>query len=347
MNTILIIEDNTAIRESSAEILELSGYNVLQAENGKTGVQLAGQHHPDLILCDIMMPELDGYGVLYLLAKNKETAEIPFIFLTAKTDRGDFRKGMEMGADDYLTKPYDDMELLHAVEARINKHKRQYVHYESIFNGLEALGTVPLANELKELITDRKLRHFKKKQILYYEGDSPQGLYLVAEGSIKTIKIALDGRQLITGLYKQNDYIGMDALIMDQPFKDTAEAVEQSSIYLLPKELVINLINKSHEVSRQFIRILCRNVHEKEEQLLELAYLSVRKRLAQVLVRLSQKSPVADQLNISREELAELAGIAIESVSRTLTDFKAEGMIEKNGSMIQLVNVEKLSKIKN
>ncbi|SHF39884.1 response regulator [Pedobacter caeni] len=346
MKTILIIEDNKDIRESSVEILELSGYHVLQAENGKIGVHLAIQQRPDLILCDIMMPEMDGYGVLYLLAKNKETAEIPFIFLTAKTDRTDFRKGMEMGADDYLTKPYDDMELLNAVEARINKHHRQHVHFESIFNGLQTLPSAH-GDELKELISDRKLRHVKKKQILYYEGDTPQGLYLVLEGVIKTIKIVPDGRQLITGLYKSNDYIGMDALVLDQPFKDTAEAVEHTSFYLIPKELVINLINKSNEVSRQFIRILCQNVHEKEEQLLELAYLSVRKRLAQVLIRLSKKSPDTNQLSISREELAELAGVAIESVSRTLTDFKTEGMIEKNGSFIQLMNMDKLSKIRN
>lgn len=346
MNTILIIEDDTDIRESSAEILELSGYHVLQAESGKAGVQLAIQHQPDLILCDIMMPKLDGYGVLYLLAKNKETSEIPFIFLTAKAERDDFRKGMEMGADDYLTKPYNDMELLNAVETRIRKQRRQHVHYQSVFKGLETIDSAE-GTELKELITDKKPRQIKKKQILYYEGDHPQGLYLIVEGSIKTIKIAPDGRQLITSIYKPNDYIGMDALIMDEPFKDTAEALEHTSLYLLPKELVMNLINKSQKISRQFIRALCKNVQEKEEQLLELAYLSVRKRLAQVLVRLSKKSPASQQLSISREELAELAGIAIESVSRTLTDFKDRGMIEKNGGMIRLLNVDKLSKIRN
>ena len=102
---ILIIEDNEDIRESSMEILELAGYVVLQAENGKIGVELAQKHLPDMILCDIMMPELDGYGVLYLLSKNQNTGNIPFIFLTAKAERSDMRKGMEMGADDYLTKP--------------------------------------------------------------------------------------------------------------------------------------------------------------------------------------------------------------------------------------------------
>ena len=110
--TVLLIEDNQDIRESTAEILELAGFTVCTAENGKKGVELAQSRTPDIILCDIMMPELDGYGVLYLLSKNANTADIPFIFLTAKAERTDMRKGMEMGADDYLTKPFKVAELL-------------------------------------------------------------------------------------------------------------------------------------------------------------------------------------------------------------------------------------------
>ncbi|MBS1566670.1 MAG: response regulator, partial [Bacteroidetes bacterium] len=121
MKTLLVIDDNTDIRENTAELLSLSGYNVLTAENGKKGVELALREKPQLVVCDIMMPELDGYGVLHLLKKNPETEQIPFIFLTAKTERVDFRKGMEMGADDYVTKPFDDLELLRAIEIRLKK----------------------------------------------------------------------------------------------------------------------------------------------------------------------------------------------------------------------------------
>lgn len=121
MTRILLIEDNTEVRENIVEILELSQYEVLAAENGKVGVKLAQSGNPDLIICDIMMPEMDGYGVLHALSKNDTTAAIPFIFLTAKADRADLRKGMEMGADDYITKPFDDIELLNAVETRLKK----------------------------------------------------------------------------------------------------------------------------------------------------------------------------------------------------------------------------------
>src|ERR1043165_2764151 len=118
---ILVIDDNNDLRENTAEILDLAGYQTLTAENGKRGVELATKEKPDVIVCDIMMPELDGYGVLHLLRKNPETQNIPFIFLTAKTERSDFRKGMEMGADDYVTKPFEDIELLNAIEMRLRK----------------------------------------------------------------------------------------------------------------------------------------------------------------------------------------------------------------------------------
>src|ERR1700754_4170712 len=104
---ILVIDDEDIMRTVAVKILKRAGYNVIQANNGKTGLSLASQMKPDLILCDIMMPELDGFDVLQLLNSNQETAIIPFIFLTAKTERLDFRKGMEMGADDYIIKPFD------------------------------------------------------------------------------------------------------------------------------------------------------------------------------------------------------------------------------------------------
>src|SRR5678815_5073777 len=107
MKKILLIEDNDDIRNNTAEILELSNYEVLTAENGKTGLAMAIEHKPDLIICDIMMPLLDGYGVLHAVHKNESIQNTPFIFLTAKTERGDFRKGMVLGADDYIMKPFD------------------------------------------------------------------------------------------------------------------------------------------------------------------------------------------------------------------------------------------------
>ncbi|MEO8395779.1 MAG: response regulator [Chloroflexota bacterium] len=123
MTCILIIEDNLTLREDIAEALEYEGYSVLTAANGVVGVASALSALPDLILCDVMMPKLDGYGVLSALRAQPSTSSIPFIFLTAKADRLDVRQGMDLGADDYLIKPHTTPELLAAVRTRLEKHR--------------------------------------------------------------------------------------------------------------------------------------------------------------------------------------------------------------------------------
>jgi len=121
MKKVLVIEDNKEILENTAEILELSNYDVVTAENGKIGIERALTDRPDLILCDIMMPELDGYGVLHMVQSHPQLQHTPFIFLTAKTDLSEIRKGMSLGADDYIPKPFDPTDLLTAVEGRLKK----------------------------------------------------------------------------------------------------------------------------------------------------------------------------------------------------------------------------------
>ncbi|HYK77274.1 MAG TPA: response regulator [Daejeonella sp.] len=344
---ILIIEDNDDIRESTAEILELANYTVSQATNGKAGVEMAQQQIPDLILCDIMMPELDGYGVLYLLGKNPETANIPFIFMTAKAERMDMRKGMEMGADDYLTKPFDEIELLNSIESRLKKKLKAEAFYSKSFESIQNLVQHKDGmQELQKAIESRKIRHVKKKQIIYYDGDPSQGIYLILSGRVKTLKLSEDGRELLTGLYGPEEYLGIHAMLLNEPYAETAEATEDTTLCLLPKSLVEQLLNNYTDISQKFIRIISNNLLEKEEQLLQLAYHSVRKRMAGILLRLV-KQDSGNSVRISREDLAAMSGMATETVSRTLSDFKEEGLIEKKGSLIQLLDTTKLAKMKN
>ena len=349
---ILIIEDNKDIRESSVEILILAGYDVLEADNGKIGVELAQQHLPDMILCDIMMPELDGYGVLYLLSKNRETSNIPFIFLTAKAERSDMRKGMEMGADDYLTKPFDDMELLNTIESRFHKKDKIEAFYSKSFESLQLLTNQNQGlDELKKIIADRKVKQVRKKQIIYYESDNVTGIYLILSGRVKAIKMSEDGRELVTGIYGPDEYLGIQAMLSGDHYNETAEAVDDTTICLLPKDIVKQLLDSYTDIGQKFIRLLSSNLIEKEEQLLQLAYHSVRKRLAEVLIRLAKQQNASEssevQIRISREDLASMAGMATETVSRTLSDFKDEGIIEKKGSVIDIVDFTKLHKMKN
>lgn len=121
MNKVLIIEDQPQMRTNLTLMLQLNGYEVTAAENGRAGLEAARAQKPDLILCDVMMPELDGYGVLEALRQDDETAGIPFIFLTAKGDKKEQRAGMRLGADDYLTKPVTEADLLDSVRVRLER----------------------------------------------------------------------------------------------------------------------------------------------------------------------------------------------------------------------------------
>ncbi|MDF2432224.1 MAG: hypothetical protein JWP44_1855 [Mucilaginibacter sp.] len=346
---VLIIEDNVDIRENIVEILELAGYTVFSADNGKVGVELALKNIPDIILCDIMMPELDGYGVLYMLNKHTETAAIPFVFLTAKAERIDLRKGMEMGADDYLTKPFDDMELLNAIESRLKKKDTQLNFYSKSLGQLSALVSKSggLA-ELQKIVHERKNRQFKKDQVIYYEGDKGSGIYLLISGKVKSIKLAEDGRELMTGIYATDDYLGVQAMLSGEAYSDTATALEDSALCLIPKDQLEQLLNLYPEVGREFIKLLANDIREKEEQLLQLAYHSVRKKMAEAILRLYRKQSSMDEsFKVSREDLAAMAGMATETVSRTLSDFKDEGLIEKKGSTITILDLPRITKMKN
>ena len=121
MKNILVVEDEENVRENILELLSAEGYSSYGAKDGEEGICLAKEKHPDLIICDILMPKLDGYKVLSVLTKETATARIPFIFLTAKTERDNMRKGMDLGADDYITKPFTRKELLQAIQIRLEK----------------------------------------------------------------------------------------------------------------------------------------------------------------------------------------------------------------------------------
>lgn len=349
---ILLIEDNKDMRENTAEILELSKYVVLTAKNGKEGVELAQGEKPDLIICDIMMPVLDGYGVLHLLAKSNETAGIPFIFLTAKAERSDLRKGMEMGADDYVTKPFDDIELLNAIESRLKKADLMRQEFAKNIDGLnDFISSAHGVEDLRKLSQERDTRIYKKKELIYMEGNYAKGIYFVTKGKVKTYKTHEQGKEFITGLHKEGDFFGYLSLLEDEKYSDSAMTLEDAEVCLIPKEDFFSLIYKNAEVSKKFIKILSNNLQEKEMQLIKLAYNSVRKRVAEALVTLANRYKKEEEQNfsmsISREDLANLAGTATETTIRTLSDFKEEGLVDIKGGTITIVNYDKLVKMRN
>ena len=151
MIKILVIEDEPEMRRNLLTILKLEKYHARGAENGRLGVEEAKKDPPNLIICDVMMPELDGHGVLQTLRKDPTTASVPFIFLTAKGEKADLREGMNLGADDYLTKPIAKAELLAAITARLTRQAQQSrPDFKPNFSSAEplyALGLTPRVAE--------------------------------------------------------------------------------------------------------------------------------------------------------------------------------------------------------
>lgn len=352
MKNILLIEDNKDVRENTAEILELAGYNVSSAENGKLGVEMAISNVPDLIICDIMMPVLDGFGVLHLLNKNEHTAAVPFIFLTAKAERTDMRKGMEMGADDYVTKPFDDVELLNAVESRLKKAEAIRKEMKATAGDMnQMLERIHGIGDITKISERQQIKFYKRKDDIFVEGDTPQGLYLLNSGKIKIFKSHELGKDLIIKLLQPGDFFGYMALLEDEFHVVSAVAMEDSDVTIFPPEDFYKLLTHP-EVMKQFVKLLSGNIQSEQEKLIALAYSSVRKRTAESLLELKARyhDPKSDSpfsMAIAREDLANMVGTATESLIRTLSDFKAEGIVEIHGSNITIKNLQKLERMKN
>ncbi len=349
MKKILVIEDNNEVRENIAEILSLSNYQVFTAANGKTGVELALQYVPDLIVCDIMMPVLDGYGVLHLLNKHIETFGIPFIFLTAKSEKADLRKGMELGADDYITKPFDGIDLLNAIEIRLKKSEAIKKHNTSEKNVAAFMSEAEKVANIQLTSDERELYDYKKKHLLYAEGQRPRAVYYITKGKIKTFKTNDEGKDLITNIFSQGDFLGYNYILQETTYKESAEVLEDAEVMLIPKNDFLSLIFTNTQVAKQFIKIISNDVVEKEEALLNIAYNSLRKKVAYQLLQVYEKfkmtSPESKAIKISRDNLAQTAGIATESLIRTLSDFKSEKLIEIEDGSIVILNEIKLRQL--
>ena len=350
MQRVLLIEDNIEIRENTAEILELANYKVDTAANGKLGIEMALEHLPDLIICDIMMPVLDGYGVLHLLQKNEILKNIPFIFLTAKAERGDFRKGMEMGADDYITKPFSDIELLTAIESRLKKAALLQKDFENAAAQQLSINGGDI-KAMQHLVENSSVNIYKKKRLIYDEGNHPVKLFYIQKGKVKTFKTNDEGKELTVGLFGNGDFVGYTAILEGTVYKETAEVMEDTTLTIIDKEAFEKLLRFNKEVAQQFIRLLAQSVTDREEQLVGIAYNSLRKRVAGALVLLQKKYTKDEEgkfsMYISREDLAQIAGTATESIIRTLSDFKSEKLIDIKEGAIIILDEKRLASLLN
>ena len=352
MVTILVIEDNEDVRENTAEILQLANYKVFTAEDGNKGVKMAKLTHPDIIICDIMMPNFNGYQVLSLLNEDKRTASIPFIFLSAKTERKAIRKGMNLGADDYLTKPFDEDELLQAVASRLKKNRSLKKEFSKEVEGLhQFFNEVSVNQSIENLSKDRQKITFNKKDLLFMEGDAAQALYFIQEGAVKAFKSTESGKSLVTGLFGPGQFLGQLSLLTEKGvYNHTAEALEYTEVYVIPKADFIKLLYGDALISNKFIAMISNDLIDLHEQLVTMAFSSVRERLAKVLLELYNKENLYNSKNmgiqISREDLASLIGTATETTIRMLTSFKEEQLVSIGVQHeIIITNLKKIEEI--
>lgn len=348
MKKVLFIEDDTVVRENTAELLELAEYEVITASNGKSGVAIAKQEKPDIIVCDIMMPEMDGYGVLQQLSKDPETQHTPFIFLSAKTEHKDIRKGMDLGADDYLTKPFEEEELISAIESRLAKVAILNKMRENKTSEPETKESkINTLNDLREMVKNYEEQNYKAGETIYEEGKQSNHFFFVDKGVVKSHRMDEYGKELITSIYKEGDFFGNTSFHKHTPFEEYATAMEETRVYAVSKDELRDILMNNSAITLELIDVMGNNISGIKEQLLEMAYGSVRKKAARTILLFSQKirRHPTQSIRISRSDLASVAGMASETLIRTLSDFKKEGLLEIEGRNIKLLDVEALKRI--
>ncbi len=341
MKKILLIEDDVTVRENTAELLELSNYEVVTAPDGRKGVDKAKEEIPDIIVCDIMMPELDGYDVLTRLSEDSQTKGIPFIFLSAKTEHKDVRRGMDLGADDYLTKPFEEEDLLSAIESRLAKVEILQAQKD------EGGETVQNLSAFREMMRKREKFSYKAGENIYEEGKSSLHFYMVERGVVKAHKYDSRGKEMITELYKEGDFFGNLSFNKNSAYGEYATALEESVLYIVSKDDLREILKNNSNISMELLQEMGDHLMGVKEQLMEIAYASVRRKTARTILLFAhkiKKNPL-HSIRISRADLAGVAGIASETLIRTLSDFKKEGLIETEGRNVKLLDAEKLEAI--
>lgn len=350
MKRILLIEDDPAMLRLTADILRMADYDVMTAENGKTGVEVAFREKPDLIISDTEMPILDGFGVFHMLQKNPHFVTTPFIFLNDQADQATGRKAMQLGADDVLPKPYSETDLLMAIECRLRKAEEirdecRKVEREKIFSN-----HVSEAEVLSSFLDGRNIDRYSRKQRIYNEGTRPGKLYYIVKGKVKLTKASDEGKELVVELCGPGDFLGHIALLEDTSYKESAETIDFTEVAVIPRKEFEELVHEDTRIAQRFIKLLANNIAEKEKKLVGIAYNSLRKKVAEALMILREKFPPSGSdrfsINLNREDLANIAGTATESLIRTMSDFRTEKIIDiaKDGT-ISILNEHKLASL--
>lgn len=334
MKKILVIEGDEKISEGINEMLG-ANYRVIKAETGFGGLEIAKKEKPDMIFCSAVMPDIDGYGISDILSKDKVTMDIPFVILNNHRNGHNIVK--------------DSVELVGTLDKMIAGKNNKNGSLTKLDNLLLLINGA--AKPSDGIISDYRTRVFDKKENIYYEGDTPNTVYMIKSGRVKTVKMGPGGKEFIIDIYEKNSFFGHMAIFENNEYPDTAIALEETEVLLIPKDDFLVLISSNNEMAGRFIKMLTDDISEKEERLMTLAYNSVRARVAGALLQLAKKykkdkSQGSLTIHVSRDDLAGLIGTTTESLIRTLTDFKQEGHIETDKGEITILDTAGLQKIR-
>lgn len=348
MNKILIIEDHFEVRENLHELLELCNFEVLSAPNGEKGIQEAISAQPDLILCDIMMPGIDGYEVLATLAQQPETAAIPFIFLSARADKADIRRGMLLGADDYVTKPFEEQDLLRAIQVRLHKSHLLKQPFQKSFEGLNSFlfqarqeGGLPLDANIQPGI-----RKYEAGEFIFRENDSPEHLFFLASGKVRVYRPQPEPPAVYTD-YDKGNFFGYKALISGENYLHRAQALEPAEVSFLSKSDFFLLLLYNRTFSIRFIQLLANQVKEQEKQLLRLLQDLSRRRVADAILDLCPPSASGSRPEIPLTDILSRSRIANLTLTIALRHLDSAQAISLRQDCIQLIDSGKLRSLAN
>jgi CRP-like cAMP-binding protein/ActR/RegA family two-component response regulator len=349
MKTVLLIEDDLTLLANTKELLELYNYKVWYAQNGEIGVNLALQTNPDIIICDMIMPVLDGNGVFEKLFANKATRDIPFIFLSCKSDMNSMKKRMSLEVCDHILKPFKIRDLIKLIEKKLvkpsnfdqNTTKKSYPFSEPLrINSLD---------QLREFFKKAgEIQAFSKHEVIYRERKNADSIYFVEEGLLKTHRMDEFGKELITGIYKTGEFLGFYSFKNLSSYPETASALENGSLYRLSIKQFQEILSGSHQLTLELAQLQSENLAVLRSHLLEMAYGSVLKKTTNTILKFvdGAQDNLLEAIKISRSDLASIAGISTESLIRSLSLLKKEKLIDIEGRNIKILNLEELYHIR-
>jgi CRP-like cAMP-binding protein/CheY-like chemotaxis protein len=345
---ILLIEDDPELAEQISHILGLAQYQVVHVRNGVEGVEKAIKILPDLIISEVLIPELNGYGVIQVLSHNEKTKGIPIIFISKKVSKEDIRTGMNFGADDYITQPFEVGDLLRAVEVRLQKRCASKVNTEEKSKSLSEKDVDFGPDGIQHFLENKPIKVIKKRDLIFMEGQSPGNLYWIKSGKVKNFRTNSFGKELITSIQGEGEFLGYLPLLKNSHYEESAEALEEVKLQTIPKAEFLSLLHSNHEFCLKLIELLSRELVEMEERMIDLAYQPVRQRVARILLYLGSQFEDwenSSTIHMSRKDISSIIGTAPETLNRMLAEFREEGLIDTNDNGLIIKDKRRLTKV--